>query len=724
MKNNIIDDFVLKSIGNIDIPQIEIIQPSSKQLSDADSWTVKVWKLKYTQGLTPWDPRIVISIQSKLNKNSNDSITLDKVFYNENEAQYSTVFENKLFDRINITNSHIYHFDATKNTKQNRLNTNDSRNIISIDISAEEKIELFYGILHSHSLIYHLNNSDIIYVFPLLKYYNIFQFYLSYYPSQSELSAIDKRMTDSGATLLMVSSDNYSNDSKCSFLVEYGLSKYAMIGPNIQLYKLIQDFENRLSKKPEIFDMNFFKTRSNKTKGTCPVFEIIASSTIKTDDNLSIIDYYHMFSEYKKNVFKNTNPIHDPNYNLSNMLYDICQSSKYSGIEDGNVEIIYKYFKKINLYRNENRIKKDHYSHEYFKSITIPINDKNISARVFKISNLNLHMWIIVYETIISVLVFEGREPGNYLVAPWPLRSLLDTVIITLSRYYHGEILIQNIMKQIINNVEFLPSKENFDNFKHLRRDKFENDSLFRFDNTHLSINYINEKFIMDRFAIEGNRNLSDELHHYLLQNKSRLSTKKEITLIDIGSAGGALSTLYALKALAKEGFVDKTQIELLDICKNALQFTAKGQFEVPEGLKRQFVKIMPFKKYLNKLGNSKLRFESIHEATLEDEMYDIVICGFTHHHMNYEDKRYACQIMFNITRPGGFIGIADEYLTYEQYRKYLIKHKHDQIPIAQECFIHPNEHVKLLQETGLSVNMGRWKEGQKYYWLWAQKPL
>ena len=237
-----------------------------------------------------------------------------------------------------------------------------------------------------------------------------------------------------------------------------------------------------------------------------------------------------------------------------------------------------------------------------------------------------------------------------------------------------------------------------------------------------LDKDYILKKFKEEKSPVEGNNLLGNQLCDYIKQHLNELKNKETILLVDIGSAGGALTTLFALRALDSFGLINKARIIQIDVAEDALNSTLKGNFFIPSEMIKEYK--------LDYLGSNK---KTIKQILFNQAKYfcgdllklpsqikgvDICISGFTHHHMNLFDKEAACNEMEKITRSGGFIGIVDESLNYEDYLLWLKFHKNEKnslgirVPIAVESFISMDEHIKFLR----NVRILNQVETKKFY--------
>ena len=96
---------------------------------------------------------------------------------------------------------------------------------------------------------------------------------------------------------------------------------------------------------------------------------------------------------------------------------------------------------------------------------------------------------------------------------------------------------------------------------------------------------YIKEKYFDDKWVSEGNNALSKELENYIKSNLEYLRRKRIIKMVDFGPCGGAITTLFALRAFDKYDLLSKVVIYLLDIVPNVLEATLLGEFNVPQQL-------------------------------------------------------------------------------------------------------------------------------------------
>lgn len=231
---------------------------------------------------------------------------------------------------------------------------------------------------------------------------------------------------------------------------------------------------------------------------------------------------------------------------------------------------------------------------------------------------------------------------------------------------------------------------------------------------------YISEKYFEDKWVSEGNNELSKQLESWVEENLDRLKKKDKIRLVDIGPCGGAITTLFALRALHKYGLQNKVEVALLDIVPNVLEATLAGRFNVPDEMLKEYgmeflgekganYKVLlkggvlhgvkewyeshpenkPSEFTANALSLSEQNETSLGERAKvhyyrgDGEILpkgvqnaDIVLSAYTHHHMNFLGRKSLCQQMEQAAGEEGFIGIADFYVpTYEDYMQWYKPH-------------------------------------------------
>lgn len=212
--------------------------------------------------------------------------------------------------------------------------------------------------------------------------------------------------------------------------------------------------------------------------------------------------------------------------------------------------------------------------------------------------------------------------------------------------------------------------------------------SIIRFGRLH---KYIEEKLLIDKFAIQGNLKIADGLRIYVKNNLENLKIKKKINLLDIGPAIGAFSAMLALQTLDEFGLLQKTQIHLLDVSSKVIEETQKCNFFYPQSVLKPELK----SKIFRKLRQAKAEIVSAEKIPWKDNHFTIVLAGFVFHHIHDEIKPTAAKEAMRVLEPGGFLGIAEEW--FKNYEEYAAIHKQDEIPLAYESVISLNKMKKLL---------------------------
>ncbi len=193
---------------------------------------------------------------------------------------------------------------------------------------------------------------------------------------------------------------------------------------------------------------------------------------------------------------------------------------------------------------------------------------------------------------------------------------------------------------------------------------------------------YIQEKLLMDNFVIQGNLGITRGVRFYLQNQKPRLEQLPQIKILDVGPAIGALTSLLVLQEFAHAGLLDKVKLILLDVSERVIERTQRRDFEFPD--------ILIDKSYKNKIS-TKLRLakgivDSAAHIPIKDRAIDLSLCGFTFKNFHDSIKPIAASEIQRITKPGGFIGVAEQW--YEDHSDYQTIHKHNEIPLAFESQI------------------------------------
>jgi len=270
------------------------------------------------------------------------------------------------------------------------------------------------------------------------------------------------------------------------------------------------------------------------------------------------------------------------------------------------------------------------------------------------------------------------------------------------------------------------PTKKEFELLKYLDKRIYIDTAEKRF--TLLEHDYLSKKYSEEKFPAEGNYKLGYCLYQHIKNNIEEWVKKKKIKVLDIGSGGGALTTIFAIKALDKLKLLEKTKIILFDVSEDALQSTLDGSFYLPMSFLKKYglQKIGKNGKWLKKILKEKSEYIVGDIVNLPSSIKNVDIClsGFTHHHLNIFDKKLACEAMEGVTNKGGFIGLVDESLNYKQYLKWLKAHKNEinsqeqRVPIAQESFIQLDLHKSFFKNIDFIYN----KKEKEYYYFCGVK--
>ncbi|MBT5017057.1 class I SAM-dependent methyltransferase [Candidatus Peregrinibacteria bacterium] len=210
-----------------------------------------------------------------------------------------------------------------------------------------------------------------------------------------------------------------------------------------------------------------------------------------------------------------------------------------------------------------------------------------------------------------------------------------------------------------------------------LSAEDFTTSSIIRFGGLD---DYIEEKMMVDYFIIEGNLGISRGVRMYLLNQIRRLKEVKQIKILDAGCAIGALTSLLVMQELARAGLLHKTKLILLDVSERVIHKTQMRNFQFPSNLVNSLLK---FKIY-EKLRHSKGLVASCEDIPLKDNSIDISLAGFLFQHLHDKTKKKAAEELQRVTKPGGFIGVAESW--FEDHSDYLKIHEHDEIPLAHEA--------------------------------------
>ncbi|MCX6769185.1 MAG: class I SAM-dependent methyltransferase [Candidatus Micrarchaeota archaeon] len=249
----------------------------------------------------------------------------------------------------------------------------------------------------------------------------------------------------------------------------------------------------------------------------------------------------------------------------------------------------------------------------------------------------------------------------------------------------------------------------------HLPREIYSRTAMERF--SLLDKDYFAKKATEDKFPLEGNVKLAKAI----VKNISK-APGRELVVLDIGAAGGALTTLCLLKELFGAGMV-KVKSMLLDISMDALKATKGWDFVLPMDLLRKKYgwtdAFVNFAKGI--ISNAEIIQVDILSLDRQLEKADICISGFTHHHLNIYDKQAAVKAMESLTKSNCIVGVVDESLSPKDYLRWAAAHEHETnsrgqtVPIALESFIRLERHIGFLES---SIVLAKGKEREYYYFV------
>lgn len=211
-------------------------------------------------------------------------------------------------------------------------------------------------------------------------------------------------------------------------------------------------------------------------------------------------------------------------------------------------------------------------------------------------------------------------------------------------------------------------------------RENYITSSIIRFGRLE---NYIQEKLLVDFFAIKGNLIMGEGLKKYIEKNFDQFKKAQKIRLLDIGPAIGALSTLIALQTFEEFGLLEKVQVHLLDVSQRVIEQTQRCKFQYPGTIVNPRLK----GKIFYKLRNSKGTVCSAEKTPFKDNYFDVVLAGFLFHHLCDSIKPTVAKEIMRIVSGNGFVGVAEEW--FKNYKKdYAPLHKNDMIPLAYESIV------------------------------------
>lgn len=187
---------------------------------------------------------------------------------------------------------------------------------------------------------------------------------------------------------------------------------------------------------------------------------------------------------------------------------------------------------------------------------------------------------------------------------------------------------------------------------------------------------------MVDTFAIQGNLGIARGIRVYIQNQLERLQQQEQIVILDIGPAIGALTAMLALQELAQAGLMHKAKVVLVDVSERVIEYTQQRDFEFPEQLIHPQYK----SKILSKIRTSKGIVGSSHDIKMKENSIDICTAGFLFHHLHDDIKKTTAEEMQRVTKPGGYIGVAEEW--FDNYDDYAAMHRDDEVPLAYESII------------------------------------
>lgn len=193
---------------------------------------------------------------------------------------------------------------------------------------------------------------------------------------------------------------------------------------------------------------------------------------------------------------------------------------------------------------------------------------------------------------------------------------------------------------------------------------------------------YIQEKMLIDSFAVKGNLAIASGLRQYLAAHEMRLREAKKIRILDIGPAIGAVTTLLVLQELEKFGLFHKTRVHFMDVSERVVRRTKNMDFLFPSMLVDPSLET----KIGQKFRDAKGVVASCEHIPWKENYFDVVLSGFLFHHLHDSIKPDVAREVFRVCSRGGFIGVADEW--FKDYRTYAKRHAKDAVPLAYESLI------------------------------------
>jgi ubiquinone/menaquinone biosynthesis C-methylase UbiE len=253
---------------------------------------------------------------------------------------------------------------------------------------------------------------------------------------------------------------------------------------------------------------------------------------------------------------------------------------------------------------------------------------------------------------------------------------------------------------------------------KTLTTEDFINSSIIRYGGFD---NYIEERLLSDYFIIEGNLGLTRGVRMYIANQKRRLEGLKQIRIFDVGPAIGAMTSLLVMQELARVGLLSKTKLILLDVSERVIHKTQTRQFQFPTALINSLLKFRIYEK----LRHAKGIVSSCESIPQKDASIDICLASFVFHNLHDKIKPAAAQEIERITKPGGFIGIADQWFKENDYQDFLQAHQDDEIPLAYESLISYRRLRNMFSQTEFfeaNSPIRRGTKNQNFYYFCGMK--
>ncbi|KKQ69458.1 MAG: hypothetical protein US89_C0001G0033 [Candidatus Peregrinibacteria bacterium GW2011_GWF2_38_29] len=251
--------------------------------------------------------------------------------------------------------------------------------------------------------------------------------------------------------------------------------------------------------------------------------------------------------------------------------------------------------------------------------------------------------------------------------------------------------------------------------YKKLTSEDYITSSIIRFGSHK---RYIQEKLLVDFFAVKGNLKIAEYLREYIQQHLSEFQSKSRIRILDVGPAIGALTTMLALQELDKFGLMDKAQVYLIDVSERVINSTQNLDFFYPKTILDVSLKAKIFKK----LKSSKAIIQSAESMPFKTNFFDIVLAGFLFHHLHDSIKPVVASEIERTVRKEGLIAIAEEWFT--DYKKdYAHEHIGDEIPLAFESIIKMEDMIALFKDIDVKVQSNSEDiPKENYYYFCAEK--